>query len=44
MMKGPAAMTITIAKNDSTRVKKTMGVEERKSHFAISTKRIKAIG
>ena len=38
MMKGPAAMTVTIAKNNTKRAEETMGVEERKSLSAIPWK------
>ena len=44
MMKDPAAMTVTIVKNNTKRAEETMGVEERKSLSAISMERIKAIG
>ena len=44
MMKDPAAMTVTIVKNNTKKAEETMGVEERKSLSAISMERIKAIG
>jgi len=39
-----AAMTNTTAKISTTRVEETMGAEERKSRFAISMAKSKAIG